>query len=80
MKVYSGLSLKVIRIYDSEEETFLPVLGLFKREIGNMMVKNPNEDEKDTVGNFLLYITAINIVLCKNSVVIPKIENELGIR
>lgn len=76
MKVYSGLSLKVIRNYDSEEETFLPVLGLFKREIGNMMVKIPNEGEKGTVGNFLLYII-INIVVSKNSVVIPKFENEL---
>lgn len=74
---------KVIRICDSEGETFFPVLGHFKRETGNIIVKNPNEDEKDTVGNFLLYITVINIEVCdtnKNSIMTPKFENELGIR
>lgn len=40
------------------------MLGHFKRETGNIMVKNPNEDEKDTVGNFLLYIVVINIEVC----------------
>lgn len=35
-------------IYDSEKESFLPVLGSFMKEIVSVMVKNPTVEEKDT--------------------------------